>query len=230
VDVETNTDEGVARIAAAIGEPARARMLYCLLDGHARTSTELAAAADVSASTASVHLSRLKSAELVQVLPRGKHRFYSLSGADVARALESLSIVAGATRARFVPSTPHGLRAARTCYDHLAGRVGVLLHDALTAKGWLSRSYDITAEGAKRLEALGVDVEATRALRRSFAYACLDWSERRPHVGGALAAALLEHALKRKWLVRELDSRALGVTGYGRREFLARFGVRIPPE
>jgi DNA-binding transcriptional ArsR family regulator len=129
MDVEHHNDVGVSRIAAAIGEPARARMLYCLMDGHARTSTELAVVAEVSPSTASVHLSRLKTERLVKVLVQGKHRFYSLEGPNVASALEGLSVLAGGSRDKFVPSTPSRLRAARTCYDHMAGTVGVALHD-----------------------------------------------------------------------------------------------------
>jgi len=229
VDVEYQNDAAVSGIAAAIGEPARARMLLCLMDGHARTGTELAVVAEVSPSTASVHLDRLKTAHLVNVLAQGKHRFYSLAGPDVARALEGLSGLSGGAHDKFVPSTPSRLRAARTCYDHLAGTSGVLLHDRLAALGWLltGAAYDVTPRGNKALEALGIDIEATRALRRRFACACLDWSERRPHLGGALGAALLKVALKRRWVVQDLDSRALGVTSFGRRELLARFGVRV---
>jgi DNA-binding transcriptional ArsR family regulator len=227
--------DAVCRIAAAIGEPARARMLYCLVDGHARTSTELSLVAEVSPSTASVHLNRLKSAHLVKVFVQGKHRFYSLEGPAVARALEELSVLAGRPRPKFVSRAPSRLAAARTCYDHLAGRAGVLLHDRLRALGWLyaagskgnDNAYDLTPEGTKALERIGVDVEGSRALRRRFAYACLDWSERRPHLGGALGAALLTIALKRRWVIQDLDSRALDVTAYGRREILDRFGLRV---
>lgn len=211
-------------------------MLYCLMDGHARTSTELSVVSGVSPSTASVHLHRLELEHLVKVLVQGKHRFYSLEGPDVAHALESLSVLAGSGsfRTEFVPSTPSGLRAARTCYDHMAGAAGVSLHDRLKALGWLSavpndsdNTYDLRPEGVKAFEALGIDIEATRRLRRRFACACLDWSERRPHIGGGLGAALLRIALKRKWMVQDLDSRALGVTSLGRREMLARFGLHI---
>src|SRR5258707_1398049 len=135
---EQDVDDAVSRIAAAIGEPARARMLYCLMDNHARTSTELAVVADVSPSTASVHLNRLKSERLVKVLIQGKHRYYSLQGAEVASVLEGLSVLAGGFRDKFAPNTPNRLCAARTCYDHLAGRVGVLLHDRFHALRWLS--------------------------------------------------------------------------------------------
>ena len=230
MDVEA-IDAQVSSIAAAIGEPARARMLYCLSDGCARTSTELAALAEISPSTASAHLQRLLAERLVKVFAQGKHRYYSLEGADVAAALEALSILAGGSQKAFVPSTPNRLRAARTCYDHIAGALGVSLHDRFRAAGWLAdasgadSSYDLTPKGAKAFEGLGVDIEATRKLRRRLAFACVDWSERRPHIGGAVGAALLELALKRKWVIQDLDGRALTVTRIGRREILARFGI-----
>jgi DNA-binding transcriptional ArsR family regulator len=234
MNVEDRTDVAVSRIAAAIGEPARARMLFCLMDGHARTSTELSVVAEVSPSTASVHLNRLKTENLIKLQIQGKHRFYSLNGPEVARALEGLSVLAGGFGNKFVPRTPSRLRAARTCYDHMAGTLGVLLHNHFVALGWLATlkkgngaTYDLTPQGTKAFEALGIDTEATRTLRRRFAYPCLDWSERRPHVGGALGAALLRIVLKRKWVVQDLDSRTLGVTGVGRREMLARFGLKV---
>jgi DNA-binding transcriptional ArsR family regulator len=224
MDAEQN-DGAAAGIAAAIGEPARARMLYCLMDNHARTSTELAVVAEVSPSTASVHLNRLKAEGLVKVLVQGKHRYYSLEGPAVARVLEGLSVLAGGPRQKFVPHTPNRLRAARTCYDHIAGTLGVMLHDRMESAGWLSGSYDLTLAGIKAFDALGIDVAETRLLHRRFAFGCLDWSERRSHLGGALGAALLELALRKKWLTQELDSRALCVTSLGRRELRARFGV-----
>jgi len=234
MNVDRQVDAAVSSIAAAIGEPARARMLYCLLDGRARTSTELAVIADVTPSTASVHLQRLKTQRLVNVFAQGKHRYYSLEGANVATALEALSVLAGGPHDRFVPTTPNRLRAARTCYDHIAGTLGVSLHDRFKALRWLSagsmrsdNTYDLTRDGTNAFQALGIDLEAIRTLRRRFACACLDWSERRPHVGGALGAALLKVALTKKWLVQDLDSRALGVTRLGRRELLTRFGLRV---
>jgi DNA-binding transcriptional ArsR family regulator len=225
-------DTSISRIAAAIAEPARARMLCCLLDGHARTSTELAVVAEVSPSTASVHLARLKEEQLVKVSAQGKHRFYSLKGASVAAALEALMVVASGASRQFVPSTPARLRSARTCYDHMAGAIAVSLHDGFMERGWLlettaeSNSYELTDSGAKALEAVGIEIATTRALRRRFAFGCLDWSERRPHLGGALGAALLNVALRRNWVVQDLDSRALSVTRAGRREMRARFGLQ----
>jgi DNA-binding transcriptional ArsR family regulator len=232
VNAEQFDELAVARIAGAIGEPARARMLFSLMDGHARTSTELAVVAEVSTSTASAHLNRLKEERLVKVITQGKHRFYSLEGPKVARVLEGLSVLVDQPRRKFVPTTPTRLRAGRVCYDHLAGHLGVSLHDRFKELKWLSRAtseaedaYELTVEGVKALESLGLDIEETRKLRRRFAYACLDWSERRPHIGGALGSALLQAALKRKWVTRDLDSRAIHVTNTGRREFSARFGI-----
>jgi DNA-binding transcriptional ArsR family regulator len=234
MNAHVHPDAAVSSIAAAIGEPARARMLYCLMDGHARTSTELAAVAGVSPSTASAHLARLKTARLVSVAAQGKHRFYSVQGPRVARALEGLSVLASDGRDEFVPRTPVRLRAARTCYDHIAGALGVALRERFELLGWLSAdadgedaSYDVTADGRRAFAAIGIDVDATRALRRRFARGCMDWSERRLHLGGALGSAVLDAALKRQWVQRDLDSRALTVSDHGRREMRDRFGVRV---
>ena len=194
--------------------------------------------AEVTPSTASVHLQKLKTGRLVKLLAQGKHRYYSLEGANVAAALEALSVLAGGSRKPFVPNTPNRLRAARTCYDHIAGTLGVALHDRIKAMGWLwdrpgassasagENAYELTRRGTNAFEDLGIDVRATRTLRRRFAYACVDWSERRPHLGGAVGAALLNIALKRKWVVQEPDSRALAITRLGHREMQSRFGLR----
>ena len=233
MNVEPQTDLVIARIAAAIGEPARVRMLYCLLDGHARTATELAVVADVTPSTASAHLNRLQKERLIKVFVQGKHRYYSLEGSDVASALEGLSVIAGGSSDKFLPNTPSQLRDARTCYDHMAGTLGVQLHNCLKKLGWLSTDskrgdeYGLTSKGTKGLEILGIDLESIRMQRRRFAYACLDWSERQPHIGGALGAAILKIALKRKWVVQQFDSRALNITNLGKREMSIRFGLQI---
>lgn len=143
-------------------------------------------------------------------------------------------VVAGAPRPPFVPNTPHRLRAARTCYDHMAGSIAVALHDRFVDLSWLRASpadgggaYDLSEAGANALEKLGIDVEGARSRRRRFAFACVDWSERRPHIGGALGAALLDFALRRRWVGQDADSRALSVHPSGAREFSRRFGVRF---
>ena len=220
----TRSDAPESLIAAAIAEPARTRMLYCLMDGHARTSTELAVVAEVSPSTASVHLAKLKQQRLVKVTTQGKYRYYSLEGPSVAAALEALTVLAGTPRSTFTPNTPPRLREARTCYDHMAGAVAVALNQRCLESGWLMRdpkdeeSYELSAKGALVFSTAGVDIAAARAQRRRFACACLDWSERRPHVAGAFGAAFLKTALQRRWVVKDLDSRALRVTPAGRRE------------
>ena len=223
-----DADSGIAAIAAAIAEPARARMLCTLLDGRARTATELSAVAEVAASTASAHLARLSEQQLVECVPQGKHRYYRLGSADVARALEALLVVAGVQGASFRPTTPAPLRTARTCYDHMAGEVAVTLLAQMRSWRWLKAAggeYRLSDEGETALAGWGVDVDATRRLRRKFACDCLDWSERRPHLGGALGAALLGAALKRKWVQQDLDGRGLQVTPKGRREWLSALGV-----
>lgn len=224
-------DTQLAAVAGAIAEPARARMLCRLMDGHARTSTELAVAGQVSPSTASAHLSKLKDGQLVKVLAQGKHRYYQLASAEVAAALEALLRVAGREQPLFVPNTPDRLRHARSCYDHLAGTVAVALHDHLAQQGWLlasasdDGSYELSVDGAAALECIGLDVAAARKTRRRFACVCLDWSERRPHVGGALGAALLALMVRHSWVEHDLDSRALSITPAGKRQFQRLFGI-----
>jgi len=223
-----NADGRLARIAAAIAEPARARMLCSLLDGHARTSTELAVVAGVSPSTASAHLARLQQDGLLRQLAQGRHRYHSLAGGEVAAALEALLVVAGVRRAPFVPATPDRLREARTCYDHMAGALAVMLNEHFVAAGWLADtggSYALSSEGEQRFGELGIDIAALRAQRRRFACPCLDWSERRPHLAGALGAALLRLALQKGWVEQDLDSRALAVPAAGRRRMLAALGI-----
>lgn len=228
-----NSDVSVSNIAAAIAEPARTRMLYCLLDGKARTSTELAIVAGVSPSTASVHLARLRQQRLIGVAAQGKHRYYRVEDSRVASALEALSVIAGTARREFVPNTPPRLRTARTCYDHMAGALAVAFHDRFLRLGWLSSmpdpadAYDLTKSGEAALANLGVDIESVRSRRRRFAFGCLDWSERRPHLGGAVGAALLDVALRKKWLIEDLDSRALNLTRIGKRELQVRFDIQV---
>jgi len=211
--------------AAAIGEPARARMLYALLDDHARTSTELALIARVTPSTASAHLQRLRAEGLVAVVAQGKHRYYRLGGAEVAGVLEAMSVLNAQKAEPFVATAPEHLRAARTCYDHIAGTLGVILHDRLIALGWLT-DYELTAKGSTTLAALGVNLASARAARRRFAFGCMDWSERRPHLGGALGAALLKLHLSKKWVTRRRGDRALTITTAGRRALRAQLGIR----
>lgn len=222
--------EEISRIAAAIGDPGRARMLCHLMDGRARTATELALVAEVSPSTASVHLGRLTQEELLKVVRQGRHRYYALGGKDVAAVLERLLVLSGRGSAKLSSSTPQGLRAARACYDHMAGALGVALHDRLVELGWFAAAgdptaYAVTARGEAGLTGLGIDVPQLLSRRRRLAIQCLDWSERRPHLGGAVGAALLEQALQRRWVTAGEVERALSLTSNGRRELRQRFGI-----
>ncbi|EIK67592.1 transcriptional regulator, ArsR family [Pseudomonas synxantha BG33R] len=232
MDSQSN-DTAVSRVAGAIAEPARTKMLCSLMDGHARTSTELAVIADVSASTASAHLARLKEDGLIKLNTQGRHRYFSLADAHVAQAIEALMVISRNAQTQFVSPAPSRLQLARTCYDHMAGSLAVQLHDYFIDAGWLSMpvagdgTYQLTAEGEKAMTGLGVEIETVRAQRRRFACSCLDWSMRRPHLGGALGAAVLQAVISRKWVIQDLDSRALALTPKGRKELYGRFGITV---
>lgn len=229
MDVE-QSELRLANVAAAIADPARARILCCLLDGRARTATELAVVAQKSPSTASSHFQKLLEQGLVTLVSQGKHRYFQLASADVAKALEGLLSLTSFESPAFKPSTPCHLRHARTCYDHLAGEVGVLLHDALLAGEWMYQAqgdYGLTPKGIERLSRMGMDLSADTPTRRRFAYPCLNWSQRCAHVGGTLGAALLGHMVREKWVVRALDSRALTVTAKGRKRLASAFDIQL---
>ena len=232
MDSQSN-DTAISRVAGAIAEPARTKMLCSLMDGHARTSTELAVIADVSASTASAHLARLKEDGLIKLHTQGRHRYFSLADAHVAQAIEALMVISRNAQTQFVSPAPSRLQLARTCYDHMAGSLAVQLHDYFIDAGWLSMpvagdgTYQLSVEGEKAMTGLGVEIETVRAQRRRFACSCLDWSMRRPHLAGALGAAVLQAVISRKWVIQDLDSRALALTPKGRKELYGRFGITV---
>jgi DNA-binding transcriptional ArsR family regulator len=213
-----------ARIASAIGDPTRARMLSALLGGVSLPAGEIAQAAGVNGSTASEHLALLVDEGLVAVQARGRHRYFRINDADVAHALEALSLVAdragGGEKWLREPFRP--MKRARTCYRHLAGELGVRLLDALLGRGCLAaglHGYEMTPAGLAWREEAGMEPQVSRSGGR-FAYRCLDWSERRDHLGGHLASALLDHFMARRWLVRVGGSRALKLTLQGTRFLL----------
>jgi DNA-binding transcriptional ArsR family regulator len=226
----------VAAVARLIGEPARAAMLDALLSGQALAAGELGRVGGVSPATASEHLTRLREGGLVDVVAAGRHRYYRLAGPDVAHVLEALALVSPRRPVRSLRQSRQAatLAAARTCYDHLAGQVGVALHDALVARGALvagGDGYLLTRDGAGLLAGVGVDVARASAARRSFARPCLDFTERRPHLAGALGAALCARLVADGWLVRSAaGQRGLRVTGPGRDLLAANFGVRLRGE
>lgn len=220
----------LAEIGAALGDPARARMLTALLDGRALTAGELAFHAGVAAPTASGHLARLAELGLLALEKQGRHRYYRLASPLVARMLEGVQRVAAEGPRRHRPPGPADaqLRLARTCYDHLAGRLGVGLADALVAAGRLELDGEggrLTDAGARFLAGFGLDLPALAEGRRCFCRPCLDWSERRPHLAGALGAALARACFERGWIARVKDSRAVAITAAGRRGLVAEFGL-----
>jgi DNA-binding transcriptional ArsR family regulator len=197
----------IASTAAVIGDPARANMLMSLMDGRALTASELSEAAGITVQTGSGHLARLVDAGLLAVRKQGRHRYFRLSGADVADALEVLMGLAQRTGAVPVRTGPRhaALREARICYDHLAGERGVRLLDSLRRRGLVDGDEDIavTASGRDWFAGLGVDLDRLGGGRRPLCRTCLDWSERRSHLGGALGAALLDLMTARGWVRRE---------------------------
>jgi DNA-binding transcriptional ArsR family regulator len=223
-------DVDVAGVAALVADESRARMLDALLGGRALPATQLAAAARTSRPNASMHLAKLVAAGLLEVEQQGRHRYFRISSVRVATALEALAEIAPARPPRSLRDATVGerLSRARSCYDHLAGRLGVGLTDALVADGVLidaADGFDVTAHGETRLEPFGIRVDDLRRKRRAFARRCLDWSERRHHVGGALGAALLDRLLELEWIARRPNSRALEVTAAGGAGLRAEFGL-----
>ncbi|MFQ5994082.1 MAG: ArsR/SmtB family transcription factor [Acidiferrobacterales bacterium] len=220
----------IAAIGALIGDSTRAVMLTTLLDGRALTASELARSAGVTPQTASTHLSKLVSARLLSLESQGRHRYYQLATPQVAQALESLMNLSTQRQSRpgVRPLCDDPLREARTCYDHLAGRVGVSITDALLKKRYLMakrNDFEVTASGAHFLTELGIDLKAVRRERRAFARKCLDWSERRHHIAGALGAALTERLVKLKWLRQVPNSRVVTVTTSGKRSLQVLLGL-----
>jgi DNA-binding transcriptional ArsR family regulator len=228
-----------AEVAALAGDPARAAMLHALMDGRALTATELAHAAGVTPQTASGHLVRMATGGLLGVEKQGRHRYYRLASPAVAQMLESIMQVASvpdpAQRRVVVGPRDAALRTARTCYDHLAGRLGVALADALGEEGRVELSGDgglVTDAGLEFFGRIGIDLGALAARRggrpaRILCRPCLDWSERRPHLAGGIGAALCAHSFAHDWIRRIRGTRAVAVTPKGERVFREQFGARL---
>jgi len=221
-------------IASLVGDPARANMLTALMTGRALTASELAHEAGVTRQTASSHLSKLEVGGLIEPEKQGRHRYYRLSDPDVAGVLEGLAGLAaraGHMRVRTGPKDP-ALRRARICYDHLAGELGVAIADSLIRHGHLILGPDggeVTDSGETFLAEAGIDVAGSRRRRRAFCRPCLDWSERRYHLAGAIGAAIAERCFEMKWVKRIEESRALQITPVGEKGLLATFGIKRVP-
>jgi DNA-binding transcriptional ArsR family regulator len=217
----------ISSLAFLISEPARGRILVALLDGRSLPATELAERAGVTCQTASSHLARLTEGQLLQMIRQGRHRYYRIANARVAELLESM--------ARFAhkkdSSGPEGktpIQIARTCYNHLAGSLGVRITEALVNRGHLQevgRDYYLTPNGVQWFSGLGMAIEPLRKSGRVFARQCLDWSERRNHLAGVLGSALAASLFERDWIKKIPKSRAVRVTAIGRHELKRRLGI-----
>lgn len=214
----------LAQLAQTIGDPTRVRMLVSLMEGRALIAKELAFGAGVEPATATAHLRRLEADALVRATRRGRYKYFELASPAAARLVEALMAVTAA------PPMPDAdpLRAARFCYDHLAGRLGMALTDRLVSRRLVAARRDrfvLAAPGEAWLRRVGIDLRALRASRRLFAPRCLDWSERRDHIAGALGAALAARLVALGWIARREGSRAVEVTAAGRRGLRETWGV-----
>ena len=229
------TNNAFAGIGSLLGDPARASMMVALMDGRALTATELSVVAGVTPQTASSHIGQLVAAGLLAMERQGRHRYHRLAAPSVARMVETMmavSVEVGALSGRTAVRTgprDRAMRHARTCYDHLAGRVAVAVADAMLARGEVELDADggaLTAAGATRLTEMGIDLsDVARGRTRVFCRPCLDWSERRPHIAGRLGAVLLSHFTARSWIRLTSGSRTVVVTPKGQRELTGMFGL-----
>jgi DNA-binding transcriptional ArsR family regulator len=228
---DSHESPDIASIAALIGDRARSTILMGLMTGRALTATELGRAAGVSKPTTSSHLSKLVSAGLVAVEDVGRHRYFRLASHEVGTVIENLVGLAhrlGSVHVDSGPADP-AMRKARVCYDHLAGELGVLVHDSLRQLGCVrgdGRELSLTERGARFAEDFGVDLAAMESRRRPLCLACLDWSVRRPHLAGALGAALLDRFFALRWAARQKGTRAVMFSAVGERALRARFTFR----
>lgn len=227
-----NTAPDLSTIAALIGEPSRAAILSALLGGQSLPASELAYRAQITPQTTSSHLARLVEGGLLEITRTGRHRYYRLKNAEVAQALEALAVISPlpTLRSKQQSEDVQALHFARTCYDHLAGKLGVAVTQALTDKNFLvpdDADYQVTESGAAWLTTWEIDIHQLRKGRRQFACVCLDWSERRYHVAGALGAAIVTKFFEKGWISRLSGSRAVRLTEVGRIGFKKELSLKF---
>jgi DNA-binding transcriptional ArsR family regulator len=223
----------IAEIAALVGDPARATIVSALLDGRALTASELASAARITPQTASTHLAKLTEAGLLSVVRDGRHRYFRLASPTVAGMIEGIVAVALEKRPRYRPLSrqARALSAARICYDHLAGRLSVDLTDSFVARGYLvldDEAAEVTTAGTRFLTEFGIQLPPLRSTSRHVCRLCLDWTERRRHIAGAIGAAITKRYFDLGWMERVKRSHAVIVTPSGRRGFQKTFGIDAP--
>ena len=218
--------------ASLIGDPTRASIMWALLDGKALTATELTVAADTSPQNISMHLAKLVEAGLLSVERQGRHRYYSFSRREIAYAIEAMANLIPHVTAVKKPVTENtaGLTWCRSCYDHLAGKIGVSVTNSLLRQKIImpsGKSFDLSKKGEKWFGGLGIDVKGLQKERRSLLRPCLDWSERQHHMAGSLAAALLDKMLSADWVRKTKHSRIIIITGKGRQQFYNHFRIHV---
>ncbi len=230
VSAAMTTKLDISKVGKLLGDPSRVEMLSSLIDGRSLTARELAHGAGVSASTASFHLSKLVDAGLLVVVHQGRHHFYRMASSEVRAAIQALLLIAPSTKAKPAARRKTQVCFARTCYGHLAGVLGLAVAEALQTKGLIEpgdrEDFLLTAKGERFFTKLEIDLEALRAGRRLFARQCLDWSERKPHLGGALGQAFTDSLIKRKWLRKKADSREIHVTREGQAGLRKLLGIK----
>ena len=226
IDDSQALEHAMATVAAAMADVSRVKILCALMDGRAWTPTELSVVAGVSSSTTSAHLARLVSGHLLTCLSQGRHRYYRLSSREVAELLEKVMGISWQSASSAKVTTPSSLRLARTCYDHLAGEVAVNIYDAMLAQEWLAADGSaITAKGLQQFALSGIMLNPQA--RRKKCSACLDWSERRFHLGGEAGAAFFAHCERQQWITRTAGYREVGITLTGKRAIKKLFGILI---
>jgi len=219
------------KITSLIGDPVRSKIMWALMDGKAYTATELALSADTTAQNISMHLNKLVKADLLSVESQGRHRYYNYARPEIAYAIEALAnLIPANDHVEKVDSGDNPIRFCRTCYDHLAGKVAVMLTDSLVNKKFIIKKdadFEISTEGEMYFKTLGIDTLQLKQQKRVFAKPCLDWTERRHHLAGALGAALLQQMIAKDWVRKTQNSRVMIVTGKGRKAFFDEFGIEV---
>jgi len=230
--MKAQANANLAIVASLVSKGSRAAMLTAMLDGRYHPASELAYMAGIKPQTASFHLSKMADAGIVSVVQQGRHRYYGIRDPEVARMLESLLSIAPPAEIKSLRQADEdrAIRSARTCYDHLAGKLGIQLTASLLKMGVLDENhqqFEVTASGEAFFKNFRIDLDQARAKRRSFSHKCLDWSERRHHLAGALGSVLLEKLLELKWIERLPKTRAVRVTEEGKKGFKATFGIEV---
>jgi len=218
--------------ASLLCEPSRAKIVWNLLDGRAYTASELALVSDLSATSVSNHLSKLLNGEIVKVDVQGRHRYYSFANSEVAYVVESMANLSNQKPTSKIDKqlSKNDVKYCRTCYDHLAGKVGVLIADKLISQKLIElrdKTYVVTEKGNKFFSEFGLELTELQKRRRYFAKACLDWSERKYHLAGSLGNAILEKMLELDWVRRTKNSRAIVITSVGQNGLRDKFGIEL---